>query len=103
MPGNPVSSFVQFEVLVKPFLVAMMGNSAVDTYLYLPMEVDYVRKKADQLYFVPVTFTDQGTVVPVDYHGSAHIHAYTRAQGIMEIPKGVFILKKGETACVRPI
>ncbi len=103
LPGNPVSSFVQFEVLVKPFLMAMMGNSATKSCLYLPLEEDYVRKKGDQLFFVPVTITGQGTVLPVEYHGSAHIHAYTRAQGIMEIPKGVFILKKGEIACVRPL
>jgi molybdopterin molybdotransferase len=103
MPGNPVSSFVQFEVLVKPFLSAMTGTTNADTTLCLPLEVDYVRKKGDQLFFVPVQFTERGTVMPVEYHGSAHIHAYTRAQGIMEIPKGVFILKKGEIACVRPL
>ena len=103
MPGNPVSSFVQFEVLVKPFLIAMMGKTTEDSFLHLPLEVDYVRKKSDQLFFVPVTLTAQGTVIPLEYHGSAHIHAYTQAHGIMEIPQGILILKKGETACVRPL
>lgn len=103
MPGNPVSSFVQFEVLVKPFLDAMTGKKDAESSLYLPLEKDYVRKKGDTLFFVPVQFTERGTVLPVDYHGSAHIHAYTRAQGIMEIPRGVLIIKKGETACVRPL
>jgi len=103
MPGNPVSSFVQFEVLVKPFLTAMMGKPTDDSFLHLPLEKDYMRKKGDQLFFVPVTLTEQGTVIPLEYHGSAHIHAYTLAQGIMEIPKEVLILKKGEIACVRPL
>lgn len=103
MPGNPVSSFVQFEVLVKPFLDAMTGKTNAESALYLPLEEDYVRKKGDTLFFVPVQFTERGTVLPVDYHGSAHIHAYTRAQGIMEIPRGVLIIKKGEIACVRPL
>lgn len=103
MPGNPISSFVQFEVLVKPFLNSLMGTSSAETVLYLPIEEDYFRKKADQLFFVPVGLTKKGTVIPLEYHGSAHIHAYTIAQGIMEIPQGVLTIKKGEIACVRPL
>jgi len=103
LPGNPVSSFVQFEVLVKPFLNALMGKTSGETVLYLPLEEDYFRKKADQLFFVPVTLTANGTVNPIEYHGSAHIHSYTKADGIMEIPEGVLFVKKGEIACVRPL
>jgi molybdopterin molybdotransferase len=103
MPGNPVSSFVQFEVLVKPFLKALTGKTGEDHFLNLPLETDYFRKKGDQLFFVPVTLTKQGTVIPLEYHGSAHIHAYTLANGIMEIPQGVITIKKGEIVCVRPL
>ncbi|MEI8115583.1 MAG: gephyrin-like molybdotransferase Glp [Bacteroidia bacterium] len=103
MPGNPVSSFVQFEVLVKPFLNALMGKTSKETVLHLPLEEDYFRKKADQLFFVPVTITANGTIIPIEYHGSAHIHAYTMAHGIMEIPQGVLNLKKGEISGVRPL
>jgi len=103
MPGNPVSSFVQFEVLVKPFLNALMGKAADEPFLHLPIEEDYLRKKGDQLVFVPVSLTRQGKALPLEYHGSAHIHAYSFAQGIMEIPKGISFIKKGETVCVRPL
>jgi len=103
MPGNPVSSFVQFEVLVKPFLNTLMGKTAEEAFLHLPIEEDYLRKKGDQLVFVPVSLTNQGTVLPLEYHGSAHIHAYSFAQGIMEVPKGISLIKKGETVCVRPL
>jgi len=41
--------------------------------------------------------------VPVEYHGSAHIHAYTQADGIMEIPVGVSEIRKGEKVHVRPV
>lgn len=103
MPGNPVSSFVQFEVLVQPFLNVLMGKSKIQSLLYLPLEEDYVRKKGNQMIFVPVTLTKSGTVLPLEYHGSAHIHAYVNAQGIMEIPNGISIIKQGDIACVRPI
>ena len=103
MPGNPVSSFVQFEVLVRPFLYALMGKTGIENLLHLPIEEDYLRKKGDQLIFVPVTLTSQGTVLPLEYHGSAHIHAYINAQGIMEIPKSISFIKKGEIVSVRPL
>ena len=103
MPGNPVSSFVQFEVLVRPFMNTLMGKSKTESFLYLPIEEEYIRKKGDLLIFVPVKFTNQGTALPLEYHGSAHIHAYSFAQGIMEIPQSISILKKGETVRVRPL
>ena len=103
MPGNPVSSFVQFEVLVRPFLNALMGRSNTESSLYLPIQEDYFRKKGDLLVFVPVTLTKQGTVRPLEYHGSAHIHAYSFAQGIMEVPQSISMIKKGDLVCVRPL
>jgi len=103
MPGNPVSSFVQFEVLGKLLLNRLMGYNAQPGKLYLPIEESYVRKKQDTMFFIPVTLTGRGTVLPVEYHGSAHIHAYTMAQGIMEVPVGVYAIKKGEMVHVRPL
>jgi molybdopterin molybdotransferase len=103
MPGNPVSSFVQFEVLVKPFLNALMGKMAEQTLLHLPLEAEYTRKKGDLMIFVPVTLTSQSAVRPLEYHGSAHIHSYTQAFGIMEIPNGISLLKKGDIVSVRPL
>ena len=103
MPGNPVSSFVQFEVLVKPFLKAMMGKTEEQSYLYLPLEEDYTRKDGNLMIFVPVTLTEETKVKPLEYHGSAHINSYASAKGIMEIPKGIITMKKGDNVRVRPL
>lgn len=103
LPGNPVSSFVQFEILVKPFLKTLMGNRESEVVLYLPLEGDYLRKKGKELLFIPVAINSQGSILPLEYHGSAHIHAYANAHGIMEIPEGISQIKKGETARVRPL
>jgi molybdopterin molybdotransferase len=103
MPGNPVSSFVMFEVLVKPLLNHLMGCVAKPVKLRLPLEQAYVRKKPDTLFFIPVGITEKGTALPLEYHGSAHINAYTRAGGIMEVPVGVIEIKKGELVDVRPL
>ena len=83
--------------------MSLMGKAAEEVYFVLPLEEDYMRKKGDQLVFVPARLTDQGTVIPLEYHGSAHIHAYSLAEGIMEIPKNILTIKKGELVRVRPL
>jgi molybdopterin molybdotransferase len=102
-PGNPVSSFVQFEVLVKLFLLKYMGYRGNLPLLSMPLAEKFTRSHSDVLCFLPVIFTSQGTISPVEYHGSAHIHAYTGAQGIMEIPSGVSEINQGEFVNVRPL
>jgi len=103
LPGNPVSSFVQFELLVKPFLLEMMGSKRKKILFQMPIAADYFRKKADNMLFVPVSFSEEGTVQLLEYHGSAHIHAYTGADGILTIPVGIHEIKKGEIVHVRPL
>ena len=103
LPGNPVSSFINFETFVKPLLYEMMGNKYQARELLLPLAVDFRRKKADRREFLPVSIDDKGYATPVQYHGSAHIHAIGMAQALMNIPKGVFEMEKGERVHVRPI
>ncbi len=102
LPGNPVSSFINFETFVKPLLYAMMDCDFRPTELKMPLGVDFLRKKADRLEFLPVDINEKSEIIPVQYHGSAHIHAICLAQGLMKIPKGIHEIKKGELADVRP-
>ncbi len=103
LPGNPVSSFINFETFVKPLLYRMMGYNFRPLELKMPMGIHFKRKKADRLEFLPVDIDDAGTVSPLKYHGSAHIHAICLAKGLLHIPKGVFEIEKGALADVRPL
>jgi molybdopterin molybdotransferase len=103
LPGNPVSSFVQFEMLVKPLLYALGDHAYRPIQLKLPLAVDYMRRNNQRRAFVPVTFLQPEGVVPIAYHGSAHIHAYVAAEGIMSVPIGISHLKKGELVDVRSL
>jgi molybdopterin molybdotransferase len=100
LPGNPVSSFVLFEVLVKPFLLKMMGCREEPEIFHLPLGITFRRKKSTRKSLIPVRI-ENGLVFPVEYHGSAHITAYTQAQGIITIDIGKTELVKGEIADVR--
>lgn len=102
LPGNPVSSFVLFEMIVKPLLNSLTGNSETSGWLSVPLAREYNRKKDDTLFFIPVSLIE-GAAVPVEYHGSAHINAYSGAGGIMEIPVGVRSIRERDMVNVRPI
>jgi molybdopterin molybdotransferase len=103
MPGNPVSSFIVFEYFVKELLAGMMGLKNHISTLSLEMDFDFRRKKSDRLARVPVKINNRGKIEPVDYHGSAHIHALTFANGFISIPIGVNEIKKGTIVDVRQI
>ena len=102
LPGNPVPSFIQFELLVKPLIYKLMGLVFQPLDIQMPMGIEYKRKKSDRKAYIPV-FIEDGEVFPVEYHGSAHIHALTFAQGIIYFPIGVDTLLKGETVHVRQL
>ncbi|PTN09932.1 gephyrin-like molybdotransferase Glp [Mangrovibacterium marinum] len=103
LPGNPVSSFIQFEIFAKPFLYRLMNYTAPMIALPLPLANDFHRKKADREEYVPVKINRKNEVETISYHGSAHIHAYHQATGFMSIPTGVTTISKGETVHVRPL
>ncbi len=103
LPGNPVASFVQFELLVKPLLYKLTGLDYQPVNLRLPIATDYSRKKPGKLAWLPITINDHGEAVPLEYHGSAHINALTDADGLISIPPGVTKIMKGELVHVRQI
>ena len=102
LPGNPVSSFIQFELLVKPLIYHMMGQDYQPLDIRLPMGIDYTRKSTKRKSYFPIIIK-KGEIFPVDYHGSAHIHALSLAHGIAAIDIGEKEIKKGERIHVRQI
>jgi molybdopterin molybdotransferase len=103
LPGNPVSTFVLFEILVKPFLYRLMGLECKVKTLSLRLEKTVSRKRAERDAWVPVRFTPGGGVVEVEYHGSAHIHSICLGDGLICIPSGISEIKEGTLVDVRPV
>ncbi len=103
LPGNPVSSFIQFELLVRPMINKMMGYNWIPTEYKLPMAINYERKSSVRLGFVPVIINKNMEVIPVDIHGSAHLTALSYSDGIIALKPGIRSLIKGEIVNVRQI
>jgi molybdopterin molybdotransferase len=95
LPGNPVSVFMMFEMLVRPFISAMMNYNWRPFSSVLPLKEDFSRKASDRMAIIPVKMTGDGFVQSVEYHGSAHITALAGADGIITVPVGVKKLEKG--------
>jgi molybdopterin molybdotransferase len=96
LPGNPVSTFIQFELMVKPFLMKLMGASYAPLSFLLPLSHPYSRKHTGRMAHLPATIDASGSCSLVDYHGSAHITALNFAQCIVRIPVGVSSVARGE-------
>jgi molybdopterin molybdotransferase len=103
LSGNPVSSYVQFEVLVRPYLENCTGAIPINKRIRISLEKGYRRHRADRQFFLPVYFTNRGTCEAVEYHGSGHLHALDKAIGFAEIPTGQTVIEKGDKVYVRLI
>lgn len=103
LPGNPVSVFVQFEVMVRPYLDRMVGVTAETPHILMPLAADYSRKRAERQAWIPCIVTPSGEALPVEYHGSGHISALPEAWGLITIPRGQNWIQKGEMVSVRQI
>lgn len=103
LSGNPVSSFIQFELYVKLFIYGLMGFDFTPVQLKMPLTKPYSRKRNDRLQFVPAHIDDLGGVEPLPFHGSAHINALSFAHCMFEVPKGKTALGKGEMVNIRMI
>ena len=103
MPGNPVSTFVIFEVLVRPTLLAMMGHTWAPQEWTARLRAPISRHRDERDEWLPVVRTDDGGVLPVSYHGSAHFLALARADGLTMVPAGIRQIDEGTDVRVRPL
>ena len=103
LPGNPVATFTQFELLVKPFLYRLMGLEYRPANLRLPMAQTHTRARAARESWFPAKITDDGTVLPCEFHGSAHIDSLCEADCLGNMSPGVGTLEKGSLVTIRTL
>jgi molybdopterin molybdotransferase len=101
LPGNPVATFVVFELLVKPFLYRLMGHDYAPMVVQMSLDERVTRKDTDRQSWIPVKRTGTTTVRPVKYHGSAHIVALCEADGLVSLDIGVAHIAEAAPVCVR--
>jgi molybdopterin molybdotransferase len=101
LPGNPVSSFVTFVLLVRPFLLRLQGvqDVAIKT---IAARADFAWPKADKrCEFLRVRRNDDGGLDLFPHQGSGVLTSAVWGDGLVEVAPGVPIAR-GETVRYLP-
>lgn len=106
LPGNPVSTFVNFEVLAKPYLFKAMGLPYNPPIVAARLGSPLVRKGTDRVEFLPAKLgvSPEGMVAtPLDYRGSSMINVLADADALLRMELGQSRIEKGEMVDARRI
>ena len=88
LPGNPVSSFVTFLMMVRPFILSSQGVArATPRRLVLPAAFDWPRPDARRE-FLRARVTDSGEVEIFPNQGPAALSSIVWAEGLVDVPAG---------------
>lgn len=101
LSGNPVSSFLQFMLFVEPFLRKLQGTTSQARIVPLVLGETFTRRNPGRMGWVPVRIDEAGQVRAIEFHGSAHINAFTAADGLIAFPVNVGALEAGDVVPVR--
>lgn len=99
LPGNPVSVFVLFEVLVRPLIHRLQGAPDPATLVRGILTKPIKRNDVERAEFLPASVdTDERGVVltPLRYGGSSHLNALADADALLSIPAGTERLEAGD-------
>jgi len=98
LPGNPVSSFVGFELFVRPALRKMMGDAIPGpTFVPVPLAAPFAAKN-DRPTYAParLEMAHGFHVRPGNWFGSADLRGLLTADALVSIPAGSVELAAGE-------
>lgn len=96
LSGNPVSSMLQFELIVRPFIYHFMGMKYAMPIIPLKLNKAKSRKRTERQQFFPVEI-ENGIAKVIDFHGSAHIAGMVGADGLAIFPIGESNLSENQT------
>ncbi|KIF06920.1 molybdopterin biosynthesis protein MoeA, partial [Streptomyces sp. RSD-27] len=108
LPGNPVSSYVSFELFVRPAIRALMGLPASQVSresVRAALKADEpLRSPAGRRQFLRGAYDPEaGTVSPVGGSGSHLIAALAHADSLMVVPEDVTSVEPGTELEVVPL
>lgn len=88
-PGNPVAVYITFQLFLLRALDVIYGRSGQRRDISLPLAQDFKRKKADRAEYVPCKILEDGSVIPVEFHGSGHLSALLACDGFFVVERNI--------------
>ncbi len=95
LPGNPVSTFMIFELFVKPFCYKLMGANYSPLTIKGILNDELKRRRSDRTAHYPVYINSERRVEQIPYHGSGHINALSKANSFVRMPVGINSIPAG--------
>ncbi|KJK56475.1 molybdotransferase-like divisome protein Glp [Saccharothrix sp. ST-888] len=99
LPGNPVSSYISFELFVRPVIRTMLGATDVHRPVVRAVCPAELRSPAGRRQFLRGWYAD-GEVRPVGGEGSHLVGALARANCLITVPEETTSLAPGSTVDV---
>ena len=78
-----------------------MGHDYAPRCIQMYLDESITRKDTERQSWIPVEIAGEASVRPVEYHGSAHILALCRAEGLIAMDIGRGRIEKGTRVPVR--
>jgi len=103
LPGNPVSVHLMFHLCVLRIAALLSGADPDRREVQLELGKRFGRRVTERQEFVPARVSETGVVVPVEFHGSAHLTALMEADGYMIVPIGPAELPAGSKVRFFPL
>ncbi len=106
LPGNPVSTFVNFEVFVKPYLMARLGLGHTADLIRARLGSRLARRGSDRVEYLPAILRKEpgGMVAkPLSYHGSSMLAVLAEADCLLRMEAGIEEIAEGEMVDARRI
>ncbi|MEO5851020.1 MAG: gephyrin-like molybdotransferase Glp [Nocardioides sp.] len=87
LPGNPVSSYISFQMFVLPAIRTLMGRTPVSRPVQTARLTHAIRSARGRRQFVRAEYADDGTVSPVGGHGSHLIGDLAASNALVVVPE----------------
>jgi molybdopterin molybdotransferase len=88
LPGNPVSAFVTFLLLVRPALLQFQGSRAVGLAARPGIMAEHVSNSGDRRHFLRVNLGAGGQVRSSGRQASHLLNSLAGANGLLDLPPG---------------
>jgi molybdopterin molybdotransferase len=100
LPGNPLSTFVSFELFVRPVLRALQGLPSADLPVVRGLLQADVFERSGRSAFLPARVSSGSGMLeisPVNWKGSADVFGAVESNGLLIVPAQAGRLTRGET------
>ncbi|MEN9576173.1 MAG: hypothetical protein RL514_4028 [Verrucomicrobiota bacterium] len=102
LPGNPVSAFVTFLLLVRPALLRWQGAGEVGLPSHLGVLAEPLVNRGDRRHFVRVRVDAAGRVHSAGTQASHMLHSLAAANGLVDVPAATTFAAETTVPVLRP-